>query len=1359
MDAAAPYIPMDRRQALAAGQELSTTAAGAALFADISGFTPLTEALARELGPQRGAEELTRRLDLIYSRIIGEVDRYRGSVIGFAGDAITCWFDGDDGRRAVACALAMQQVVQQIGALTTPAGHAITLAIKVAVASGPARRFPVGDPRVRRIDVLAGATVFRMAEAEQQAAKGEVVAGAEVVTTLGGLLTVREWRQAQDGGPRFAVIAGLNGPVATDPWPPLAPGTLTEEQVRPWLLAAVYQRLLAGQGQFLAELRPVVALFLRFAGLDYDADETVEAKLDAFVRWVQQILSRYDGALLKLTMGDKGSYLHAAFGMPVAHDDDASRAVAAALELHALPAELRYISTIQIGISRGRMRVGAYGGPTAHAYDMIGDDANLAARLMSHAAPGQIMISPAIAGVVARLYELEFIGSLSLKGKSRPVPVSLVHGRKAVSPQRPAGFFAGPLVGRDAEIGQIMQVVAAVAGGTGRILRLEGPTGVGKIHLAAVLIDRAAAQGFQVAVGACQSTTQHTADAPWRQVFNALLDLPAVLGGDPQEAPARCVAHMEQIVGGINPALRLRLPLLGDLLELPIPDNATTAAFEPRLRRRALVELIVAILQAWAQARPLLLLLDDVQWLDEASQGLTVAVARALAPARVLLVVAHRPPLAGQAILPELHDSPLYTRLNLAELSPAAVAGLIAGRLGGPADPLLLALIQAETQGNPFFVEELLDALRESARIEPGEDGRWTLAGPMLEALRHANSLVRQEGEWVLAPTGPLPALHLGLPDSIQGAVLSRLDRLPEAAKLTLRVASVIGRIFGLALLARSHPLHPAPAALAEEIAIIEQRDFARLEVPPPDTAYVFKHNITRDVAYETLLFDQRRQLHQAISQALAALAPTAIDQLAYHSYLGEDWERALAYLMEAGSRAQKLFANHEAIDHFEKALRCAERLPVATTSAQRRQIHGNLGQILTAIGRYEPALAHLHAALALAEQQEDREAQARACRWIARLYENRAEYPPALDWIRQGLAALGDQQSSARAEMLAIAGLINMRQGNYEPAIAQVDDAMQVAERLGDTEALAFACNSRAVISVIQANNREAVHYFEKTRALYEENENIYGQAMAENGLANAYFNFGDWGRAAEYYRRAGRVFNQTGDIYTLAFVQNNLGGIALNQGRLDDALADYQRSLQILEQIGGSPYVRGTLHMNLGATYVRRGEIDQARTHLDLSRAFYAQADARDFLPELHRHFAAAALRGADYDLAIDHARQALALARELAMRVEEATSLHVLGEIALARDDAAGAAPYLMQALPILEAADQEYELARCRLTVARLYLATGSSVAAQALWTAAVATFRKLDARLDLQAAAALFPDPMVAPPSLLAQEKC
>ena len=157
------YLPIDRRHALARGESLPDQTIGAALFADISGFTPITEALARGLGPQRGAEELTRQLNLVYGALIAEVDRYGGSVIGFSGDAITCWFEGDDGHRAAACALRLHQAMEPVSTVALPAGERMILALKTAVSTGPARRFLVGDPDVQLIDVLAGATLDRLA--------------------------------------------------------------------------------------------------------------------------------------------------------------------------------------------------------------------------------------------------------------------------------------------------------------------------------------------------------------------------------------------------------------------------------------------------------------------------------------------------------------------------------------------------------------------------------------------------------------------------------------------------------------------------------------------------------------------------------------------------------------------------------------------------------------------------------------------------------------------------------------------------------------------------------------------------------------------------------------------------------------------------------------------------------------------------------------------------------------------------------------------------------------------------------------------------------------------------------------------
>src|SRR5688572_12095349 len=255
MESPVSYIPMDRGQAMARGENLPDRTRGAALFADISGFTPLTEALLKEYGPRRGAEELTGQLNLIYHALVSEVHHYGGSVLAFSGDAITCWFDGDDGLRATVCGLAMQQTMSQFATLSTPSGRIMHLAMKVAVAAGPVRRFRLGVSQLQYIDTLAGATLDRMAAAEHQAEKGEVVLGPEVIEQIGDKVRIAEWRDDPETGQRYGVVAEVldQERVKPTPWPPLSLEALADEQVRPWLLPPVYERLRAGKGDFLAE--------------------------------------------------------------------------------------------------------------------------------------------------------------------------------------------------------------------------------------------------------------------------------------------------------------------------------------------------------------------------------------------------------------------------------------------------------------------------------------------------------------------------------------------------------------------------------------------------------------------------------------------------------------------------------------------------------------------------------------------------------------------------------------------------------------------------------------------------------------------------------------------------------------------------------------------------------------------------------------------------------------------------------------------------------------------------------------------------------------------------------------------------
>ena len=328
------YIARDRRRALAETREMPDRVTGAALFADISGFTPLTEALAAELGSQRGAEELTANIGRVFHAVIGELDRRGGDVIYFAGDAITCWLDGDDGTRATAAAVAMQDAMAREGTIHTPGGTTVQLALKVAVATGAARRFVVGDPDIQLIDVLAGKLIDDLAEAEHVAEKGEVVLDPSAIGVLGDRVRIREHRVDPETGRSFGVVDELL--VAVPTVEVVEPEALDEALVRPWLLPAVYERLRDGRGELLAELRPAYPVFVRFAGIDYDHDPDAVSALDDFVRAAQRIMAGYGGNLLQLTLGDKGAYLYGVFGSPIAHEDDAARAAAAALDLRDL---------------------------------------------------------------------------------------------------------------------------------------------------------------------------------------------------------------------------------------------------------------------------------------------------------------------------------------------------------------------------------------------------------------------------------------------------------------------------------------------------------------------------------------------------------------------------------------------------------------------------------------------------------------------------------------------------------------------------------------------------------------------------------------------------------------------------------------------------------------------------------------------------------------------------------------------------------------------------------------------------------------------------------------------------------------
>jgi adenylate cyclase len=1170
-DSASIYIPMDRRHALAAGMSLPDRTLGAALFADISGFTPLTEALAQELGRRRGAEELTKQLNIIYGGLIAEVTRYHGSVIGFSGDAITCWLDGDDGRRATACALSMQQVMKQFSTVNTPSGLSIPLAIKVAIAAGPARRFRVGDPEIKYWDVLAGATLYRLAAAEHEADRDEVVVSAEVVENLNDCLQVSEWRDGEEPGTRFAVIERLNETVETEPWPVLAQDALPEEVVRRWILPDTYERVKGGQDRFQAELRPAVAVFLRFSGIDYDVDDDAGQKLDAYVRWVQETAARFDGSLLQLTIGDKGSYIYLAFGAPVAHEDDVARAALAALQLHEKPPDLDFIGPAQIGISKGRMRVGPYGSPERRTYGVLGDHTNLAARLMQNAPPGGVLVSLAAQRDAAAAFEWEECPPLQVKGKSGTITVYRLVAAKAHHESHLKGSrYALPLVGRQSELEQIEKLLDRVQAGSGQIVAITAEAGVGKSRLVAEIIRRASDRQMDVFIGECQSYGTNISYLVWRSIWEEFFKL------DPTWSHGDQIKALESYLSAIDPALERRLPLLGVALNLPIPDNDLTQSMDAELRKASLEALLVDCLMARSWEGPLLLVLDDIHWLDQLSHDLLEVMGRACASLPVLIVAAYRPPELERLQAPRVVDLPHSTVMALTDFTPDEAARLIElklAQLSGEERELssvFLERITERAQGNPFYIEELINYLHDRD-VDPGA----------MESLE-----------------------QLDLPNSLHSLILSRIDRLSERQKITLKVASIIGRLFNRSWLWGVDPELGEVARVKSDLEILDHLDLTPLDQAEPEEIYLFKQVVTREVAYESLPFETRALLHgqlgDFVEQTYLEELEQYVDLLAYHYDLSRREEKRREYLDRAGDAARAAYANASAIDYYRRLL------PLLPEN-ERTETLLKLGEVLELVGEWDEASELFEQASTLAEADGDRPTQARSQSALGILLRKEGNYSAAETWLKRARVLYEESADLAgTGRVLAEMGEVYRLRGDYAKAEEAFRESLLLTNTVLDKRA-----RLPARAGVLKNAGTLANQQGESARArkLYEESLSILRELDDKRGIASLLNNLGMVAMFQEDYATAQPLFEESLDImreigyrWAVGQLLNNLALVIRYQGDSDTARQILEESVAVRRALGDKWGIANSLS-SLTNLLVHLGEYEGVQDMLDES------------------------------------------------------------------------------------------------------------------------------------------------------------
>lgn len=1280
------YLPNDRLRALNDGSDLPQTAQGSALFADISGFTPVTERLREIYGARRGAEELAGHLNRVYDALIAEVDLYGGSIIGFAGDAITCWFSDDNSTaRAAACGFALLTAMQTVEHISLPEDEAMSLGLKVAITTGLTKRFLVGDPDIQRIDALAGTVVARVAIGEELAERGELLVDAATLERLGNLAEIRMWRQHEQE--RFAVLERLVTPVQPTPHS-LENVSLSNEAALSEMIPLFARTLPEGVEAFQIELRPVTALFLRFTGIEYDQDPNAREKLDQLIQLVQQVVARYEGNVLQLTIGDKGSYLYMAFGAPYAHEDDSVRAMSAALDIRDQTTPLNFLEPIQIGIGRGIMRTGAYGGRSRRTYGVLGDEVNLAARLMQRAEPGTILISESMLGDKLDHFTLRSLTPIQVKGKAHPVQVfQLIGPRDRSFEER---FYTTPLVGRDDMLTQLDEAFKPLlrmqhAG----IINIQGEAGMGKSRLVFE-----AQQRLQAHMSMTWLIGQ--ADQLNRSPLSAFAYfLRPYFGQQRERDVAANQAAFDQTFADLvasdeaNRAdLLIQRSFLAGIIGLVIPGSPYEIADE-KLR----TDNGIAAIKTWARAvsrrGPLVIQLEDAQWLDATSVTTVQQLTYNMEDVPLALILTSRYNDDGSAlVIPNIYSVPIH-RFDLNRLSDDEVSTVAGAVLHGTISERLTRFISQRAEGNPFFTEQLVLDLQER------------------------NVLLETDGIWDMRPNAVAD-----VPTNVNAVLIARLDRLAAQVKAVVQTAAVLGREFEVAILSRM---------LREtELFAVQAAEREAIWIALNELRYLFRHALLRDAAYNMQARERLKTLHRLAAETIERIYPndeTQYDALLEHWQNAEVTDKILHYSIPVCERLIGITADYvSAEQRLQNALALGE-------TPMRPALLRLLGDATELRGDYPSAIAHYEDCLN-ATRDNIRE-RILALDSLGKIYITIADYPKAINWSSQALElAREHHEQLGSAHALNTLGEAAYLQGDKTTALGYYEESLTLYRALDFTAGLIIVVNNLAKIALDRSENVAARAYLEECLVLAEQRGDRRRVGNLQNNLANLSMNVGDYASARSYYEQSLAIARETGDRMSVGRRLGNFAILEAIQGNLPEAQAKAEDSLRERRAIGDR---RGIAHVTgfLGAMSSRRMNYADAQNYYD--QAIKEQRAINDLwsMADNLLNMSSLLTRLGNYAEAETFAEESLAVYRELQQPRGIANAMESLGFTAFEQEDWNKAHQLITEALDIHRTVKDLDGVSTDLAYLSLVNLGTNALKTAESQMEEAITMFRELE----------------------------
>ena len=976
------------------------------------------------------------------------------------------------------------------------------------------------------------------------------------------------------------------------------------------------ERILTSRSALEGERKQVTILFADLKGsmeLLEDRDpEEARMILDPVLEHMVEAVHRFEG-FVNQVMGDG---IMALFGAPLAHEDHAIRACYAALRMQ--DSVKRYaedvrrahaaVVKIRVGLNSGEVVVRALGSDLNLDYTAVGQTTHLAGRMEQLAEPGAIIIGPATLSLVADYIAVKPLGPVRVKGLAEPVDVYELTGPEPSRTRLQAAAARRGLtrfVGRDAELEQLRRAQTEAADGHGRVVAIVGEAGVGKSRLVYEFNRSQRRQNWLVLDSAAVSYGKATSYLPMLELLRRYFKI---------DARDDVRAIREKVTGKVLTLARTLEPTLSPLLTLlDVPvDEPSWLALDPVERRRRTLDAVKMLWFEQARERPLLLIVEDLHWVDGETQALLDELVDGLESARLLLLVNYRPDYR-HAWNSKRH----CTVIRIDPLASTNVEELLRGLLGAdPALDELKRLLIQRTDGNPFFLEESVRMLVDSKRLV-GKPGAHRLAEPVAT---------------------------LQIPASVHALLAARIDRLPAADKRLLQAAAAIG----------TH----VPVVLLREIAETSEPDLQRgltnlitaeflYEVHLfPETEYAFKHALTHDVTYGTLLQRRRRELHARIAEAIERLygdrLAEHLERLADHAVRGELWDRAITYLRGAGTKAATRSAYAEALTFFEEALHAVARLPDSRDAkVQAIDLRLESRAALAPLGHYGRILELMREAEAIAAEIGDRRRLGVVLADLGARLRNVGDHARAFEANRQALdiaTELGDAGLEIEAKY----------------RLAQTHFALGDLVQAGAL----FVETAQALTDEGGARRAELPRFFA-----------AWPRAWA--GLV--FSHLGRFTQAIEHANQAVTIAESADHAHTVIESYGALGGVSLEQGDLASALRAFENGMTLIRRRNvADPNILS----GLGYVYALSGRLAEALPLLEASIVGEASISAMGLglTVRLSRLAEAYLLAGRNAEAA-DRARSAVDLARKHKERANEALALRALAEI-MARSDPSNA-----------------------------------------------------------------------------------